>query len=261
MKRKQGRLAWLLGLVAFALVGIALVGSATAQVKKTERYPAGPHEVTVELRQGTVVLVTGNHLVTRLENGQMEAIEIPEDFRFHENGRLLSLHELRPGMLITHETITTSRPILVQTVEVIRGTISYINGPHVIIRDENNKLHDYMIPDWAEVVVDGQKLTVFELREGMKINTTILTEATENYVESEEKIHVRHPSNGQAGKRKEPEHHGVPAAVNPPQATEPNLKPRLSELPGAGSPVPLAGLLGLLSLAASIGLRELRRQR
>lgn len=260
MKRMQGRLTWLLGLGAFTLVVVALAGNAAAQVKKTERYPAGLHEVTVELRHGTVVLVMGNHLVTRLENGQMEAIEIPEGFRFQLNGRLLPLHELRPGMLITHETITTSKPILVRTVEVVRGTIQHVNGPHVIIQDENNKLHDYMIPDWAEVLVDGQKMTVFELRKDMKIDTTIVSEATENHIESEEKIHVRHPSNGQAGNRKEPEHHGVPAAVSPPQATEPRLEPQLTELPGTGSPVPLAGLLGLLSLAASFGLRGLRKE-
>lgn len=261
MKRNRDRLTWLLGLLVFAAVGVFLAGSAAAQVKKTERYPAGPHEVTVELRQGTVVLVMGNHLVTRLENGQVEAIEIPEDFRFHMNGRLLSLHELRPGMQVTHETITTSRPILVQTVGVVRGTILYINGPHVIIRDENNKLHDYVIPEWAEVVVDGQKMTVSDLRKGMKIDTTILSKVTENYTEREEKIHLHQPSNGQAGKRKELGQHSAPAAVNPPQSEEPNLEPQSTELPETGSAVPLAGLLGLLSLAASFGLRGLRKQR
>jgi hypothetical protein len=261
MRGMHTKVTWLLGLLAFVAMGVFLAGNATAQEKKVEQYPAGQPEVQVEVSHGTVVMVEGNHLVTRLDNGTVEAIDVPENYRFHMDGQLLSVHELKPGMLITHETITTTKPTIVKTVDVKEGTIWYVNGPRVIIRDTSNKLHDYNIPDWAKVLVDGQPVSVYELRKGMKINTTIVTEETVNYAESESKTTVRHPPTQPVEEAREAEQPTMPPETTPPVQAEEPAEPAMEQLPGAGSPVPLAGLLGLLSLAASFGLRQMRKER
>jgi hypothetical protein len=261
MKGMHGKkLIWLFGLVAFVAMGISLAGNAAAQEKKVEENPAGEPEVKVSIKHGTVVLVEGNHLVTRMEDGKLEAIDVPESYRFHMDGKVLTVHELKPGMLITHEEITTSKPTLVKTVDVKEGTIWYVNGPRVIIRDANNKLHDYTIPDWAKVMVDNQPVSVYELRKGMEINTTIVTEETVHYVESESKTTVRHPPTKPEEEAREAAPPATPPETAPPTQAEERPEPAMEKLPGAGSLVPLAGLLGLLSLAASFGLGWLRKE-
>lgn len=260
MNRMHTRLTALMGLFALAALGSFLAGRALAQEKTVQHVPAGPHEVKVELKHSKVIHVQGNHLVTQLENGTLEAVLVPDDFRFHMDGQLLSVHDLHEGMMITEETITTTRPVIIKTVEVKNGTIWFANGPHISIRDENNKVHEYVIPEWSKVIINGEETSVYNLRKGMKVNTTIMTEEPVTFAEREGKTHVRHPMPATHAEMREtaptrPE--PSPMEARPAEPAQP--EPEMNELPKTASPLPLVGLAGLLSLGAAFGVGLWRR--
>lgn len=247
-----------LGFLAFAAAACLFVGNAQAQEKTVERIPTGPHEVQVSMHHSTVYAVEGNHLVVRRASGQLEALEVPEDFRFHMDGRTLSVHQLEPGMIVTETVTTISKPMIVKTVKIDHGTVWHTTGEDVIIRTKDNQLNRYKIPSWTKVSINGVDQTVFELRKGMEITTTIITEEPLQVVEQQTRTTVRQPP--------EPPKPAVaeapPPAPPPPQTQPPEPEPAPSlpaQLPGSASPLPLIGLLGLLSLAASFGLRMLRK--
>ena len=246
-----------LGFLAFAAAACFFVGNAQAQQKTVERIPAGPHQVQVTMHHSTVVAVDGNHMVVRRSDGRLQALEVPEDFRFHMDGRTLSVHELQPGMIVTETVTSISKPIIVKTVTIDHGTVWHASGENVTIRDKNNKLNRYRIPSWATVKIEGIDQSVFNLRKGMLITATIITEEPVEIVEQETRTTVRHPV--------QPAKPAVAEAPTPapePEAQpaqEPAAQPPARELPKTASPLPLIGLLGFLSLAASFGFRMLRK--
>lgn len=242
----------LVGLFAFAAMASFLVGSAWAQQKTVEQQSAGQNQINVQLKHSTVVFVEGNHLVTRLEDGTLEAVLIPEDFRFHQDGRTLSVHELKPGMILTEMMTTTERPTIVRTVEIHNGSILHIAGQHVYVRDENNKVHHLYIPAWATVEINGEQATVFDLRKDMKVNATFITEEPVTVVDRETRMQVHQPAEEAKPAVEHPATTGVEENLNETaQQTEPETQPEQTELPETASPLPLIGLIGLASLAAS----------
>lgn len=246
----------LIGFLAIAAATCIFVGIAQAQQKTVERVPAGPHEVQVTMHHSTVVAVEGTHMVVRRSNGQLQALEVPEDFRFHMDGRTLSVHELQPGMIVTETVTSISKPMVVKTVLIDHGTVWHISGENVVIKDKNNKLNRYRIPSWATVKINGIDQTVFELRKGMDITATIITEEPVEVVEQETRTTVTQPP--EPAKPAVAEAAPEPEPQPEPRPAEPAPAPQLpAQLPGSASPLPLIGLVGLLSLAASFGLRVL----
>lgn len=261
MKRQNTLWTQLIGVLAFTAAATFLAGSAWAQQKTVEEHPAGPHEVEVQLNHSAVVYVEGNHIVVRLEDGRLEALMIPENFRFHHDGETLSVHQLKPGMKLTETVTTTTKPMMVRTVEIHNGTIWNAAGEHVTIHDQEGKMHRFRIPAWAKVDIDGEERTVYELQRGMKIDATIITEEPLTVVEREAKTRVHPPAEAPNVPATRPrprrETQGMAEPTTPPMRTE--SQPMRTELPATASPLPLVGLLGLLSLAASFGLRMMRK--
>lgn len=239
----------LVGLVAFAAMASFLAGSAWAQQKTVEEQSAGPNRIEVQLKHSTVVLVEGNHLVTRLHDGTLEAILVPEDFRFHMDGQTLSVHQLQPGMILTETVRTTERPTIVRTVEIHEGTIWHVQGQYVSIREKDtNKVRRLHVPGWATVMVDGEELSVQDLRPDMTVNATFITEEPVNVTTTQSRTDVRPPA-----EEAKPvvEQHPVTTQLEEKTATEPETQAEPAELPATASPLPLIALLGLLSLSVS----------
>ncbi|MDE3135110.1 MAG: hypothetical protein KGL59_00920 [Acidobacteriota bacterium] len=260
MNRTYKHWSRFLGFLAFAAAACLFAGNAQAQQKKTvEHIPAGPHEVHVTMHHSTVLAVEGNHLVVRRSNGVEEALVIPEDFRFHMDGRALSVHELQPGMIVTETVTSTTKPIIVKTVVIDHGTVWRTHGENVVIRDKNNKLNEYRIPSWAKVDVGGTEQSVFDLRRDMVVTATIITEEPVRMVEHETRATVRHPVQPTRPKVAEQTPVEQPAEQAQPVEEAPATQPAARELPKTASPLPWIGLLGFFSLAASLGLRMLRK--
>jgi hypothetical protein len=114
------------------------------------------------------------------------------------------------------------------------------------------------VPDGIVFSIDGQEKTVFDLRKGMEISATVLTVAPQQIVSTDTVVigQVPPPPNAtfEGPLLIEPT---AEAAV--PAVTAAVEEPTAQELPKTASLVPLAGLLGFLSMAVYAGLRIVRR--
>jgi len=130
----------------------------------------------------------------------------------------------------------------------------------------------YKIPKDQVFIIDGERKTVFDLRPGMTITANAVSEKPE--VETS----VQRTVTGTAPPPPKPVTPppvavllievpvAVPvpvAAATPARAPAPPPpappEPAPTQLPKTGSPLPLIGLLGLLMVGTSLGLRTLRR--
>jgi archaellum component FlaF (FlaF/FlaG flagellin family) len=170
----------LIALLVFA-VAVFFAGNARAGSVKDARHA---YQAQIHMAHSLVVVVESNHLVVRRSSGTLQALEIPEDFRFHMNGSAVSVHELKPQMVVAETVTVVSRPVTVKTVHIENATVWHTNGEYVIFSETNGQLKKYRIPAWARINVDGANLTVFDLRKGMKINATIIAEESINKLEN-----------------------------------------------------------------------------
>jgi hypothetical protein len=66
-----------------------------------------------------------------------------------------------------------------QSVNVERGEVVYVSGNDLVVKMEDGELRDFPnVPDGTTVDVDGKKLTVHDLKPGMKLQHTTVTTTT-----------------------------------------------------------------------------------
>jgi hypothetical protein len=167
----------LVAVVVSAVAVCFFAGNTRAASVRAARHA---YQAQVRLAHGLVVLVESNHLVIRRSSGILQALEIPEDFRFHMNGSLLSVHELKPEMVVAETVTTVSQPKTVNTVHLENATVWHTDGEYVVFSEANGQMKKYRIPGWARINVYGANLSVFDLRKGMKITGTVIAEETIN---------------------------------------------------------------------------------
>ena len=219
----------------------------------------GEPSIATSVRNATIVYVEGNNLVLKLENGKIEHLIVPFDEKFTIDGRQLTVAQLKPGTRLTQMITTTTTPRYINSVRTIQGKVWHVNAPESIIislPDGTNQF--YKVPSHARFKIGDKDKTVFELKKGMKLEATIITDSTENVVASNKE------TSGTA-----------PVLIMPTMADvlliKPVLAPSVAEnvanleefptvLPQTATSLPFAGMLGALSLAASAGLGFARRK-
>src|ERR1700740_1062112 len=123
---------WLM--LAVGAMCFAFAISMSAQVKTTTDTTSGQatHEVTVE--RGEVVLVNGNDLVVKMEDGSIRHIpNVPDTAKVTVDGRQLGIHDLKPGMKLQRTITTTTTPQTVTTVQTVTGKVWHITPPNSVI--------------------------------------------------------------------------------------------------------------------------------
>lgn len=74
----------------------------------------------------------------------------------------------------TETTTSQGQPTVETTVE--RGEVVYVSGNDLVVKMENGEVRNFInVPDSAKVEVDGQQLSVHDLKPGMKLQRTITT--------------------------------------------------------------------------------------
>ena len=114
-------------------------------------------------------------------------------------------------------------------------------------------------------MINGEAKTVFELRKGMNVSATVVTQVPETVVAQQRKVTGSAPPPPPT-----PQIEGVlliedvsvpapkqVAAAAPEPAPAADAAPK--KLPKTSTPLPLIGLLGLLCSGLSIGIRMLRK--
>jgi hypothetical protein len=215
------------------------------------------HEIqTTHIQNAKVIHISGHEVIVELENGKFELLNLAEDFRFQVDGRDLTVHELTPGTKLSQDIHTITTPQEVRTLRTVKGKVWHVNAPHLILSFPEGENKAYTVPDGIVFHIGGQDKTVFDLKKGMEISATVLT------VEPVQSITMHTVVTGQAPPRPDVAFEG-PMLIEPtreaPALTAALEEPVPQELPRTASLVPLAGMLGFLSLAMGTGLRMIRK--
>jgi hypothetical protein len=256
------------------LVGTVWIGAAVvlmAQDTTTTQITPGTSSVTSQVERAEVVYVSGNELVVKMESGEVRHLSVPDSAKATVDGKELTIRDLKPGMKLQRTITTTTSPRTVRTVRNITGKVVTVFAPNTVILNFPDGNKQYKIPKDQVFIIDGQKKTAFDLRPGMPISATVVTEVPE-VLTSEQRV-VTGTAPPPPPKPATPPPQPVllieqPAPAPPPTTVAtarpapppPAPEPPPAQLPKTGSPVPLVGLIGLLSFGASLALRTLRNR-
>lgn len=247
------------------VLAVALVTLTASAQTTTTRVTQGASSSSTEVRKGDVVYVSGRELVVKMEDGTIKHFTVPQGSRFTVDGKQLTLSQLTPGMHLTQKITTTTTPQTITTVRSVSGTVWFVNAPRLVILtlpDGTNR--QFKVPAGVKFFIDGEEKTVFDLRKGMKVVATAVSQTPENVVSRDNTVTGRTPTPVAAVEMPPAQQVGTllvedPTPVAQPAADTGNTEPKPKKLPKTASSIPLVGLLGLLAIVAALGLRTSRR--
>src|ERR1700735_2453695 len=163
-------------MLAAGFLGLALSVSAQVKTETTTTSGQATQEVTVD--RGEVVLVRGNDLVVKMEDGTIRHVpNVPESARVSVDGKELGIHDLKPGMKLQRTIIVTTTPQTITTVKTVTGKVWHVVPPtSVVLRLEDGTTQQFTIPKDQKFMVDGQQTDAWGLKKGMKVSATKIVE-------------------------------------------------------------------------------------
>jgi hypothetical protein len=241
--------------LAVGAMFLAFVVSVSAQVQKTESTSSEPSTKEVKVERAEVVLVSGNDLVVKMEDGTIRHFpNVSESARATVDGREVGIHDLKPGMKLEKTVTVTTTPQMITTVQTVTGKVWHVTPPNsVILTLEDGTNQQFKIPKGQKFNVDGQVLDAWGLKKGMKVSATKVVEEPVTKVERESQISGSMPP---PPPPPPPDAPIIIAQAAPVPAPAPEAP---AELPKTASQLPLIGLLGFLSLLSSIGLAKIQK--
>lgn len=258
----EKQLQWIWRMLGVGVVGLALTPNMSAQVQTQTTTAVGQPTTEVQVDRGTVVLVDGNDLVIKAEDGHLvHFANVPESARATVDGQELGIHDLKPGMTLQRTITITTTPQMITTVKRVTGTVWQVNPPtSVILTLEDGTNQAFKIPQGQQFNIDGQMVDAFGLRKGMKVSATKVTEVPETVVEQQKEVTGSMPPPPPDPPADlpilvlvilpAPDVAPVETAAVAPAAPAPTKK-----LPQTGSQLPLVGVLGAMALILGLGLR------
>ncbi len=240
-----------------AAVCLTVTLNISAQVQTTTNTTQGKASVVTQVEKGEIVFVSANSVVVKMADGSLRHFNnVPESARVTVDGQQLGVHDLKVGMKVQKTITTTTTPETVTTVKSVTGKVWFINPPStVILTMEDGKNQEFKIPNGQKFNVDGQMVDAWGLKKGMTVNATKVVEAPAVVVAQRAKL------TGEMPPPPPPPPADVPILVVEEVAAPVQVAQAAPALPKTGSELPLIGLLGLLSLASSYGLRMSRQSR
>lgn len=257
-----------LAIAAALLLACAIVTMAQVKTQTSERKGQVTKEVTVE--RGEVVYVAGNDLIVKMENGEIRHLTVPDSASAMVDGKEITIRDLKAGMKLERSITTTSTEKTVNTIKTGTGTVVNVMPPNsVTLRFEDGTVQQFKIPKNQKFTIDGEEKTAFELRKGMKITATRVTEEPVVEVTTNRQVSGSAPAAPPVvplqgalliAEVTPPAPLPEPIAAPAPEPSPaPAAEPAAKKLPKTGSVIPLIGLLGALFCGASFGVRLLRR--
>ena len=262
MKARTGRVPVVLGL---GLLAVSAAVATAQQPSITKTTQMGQSETTTSTRtvNATVVSVDGNKVVGRDATGKTTEYTIPDGFKFQYQGREIGVSELKPGMQVSAKITTTTTMTPVYVSEIRTGKVLAVSGDHIIVKGPQGN-RQFSNADAAKrnakIMRDGKEVALSDLRPGDNFTAVIVTDAEPKIVSDREAQAMV------SGGAPPPAPAAAPApaparAPAPAAAPAPASAPAPAALPKTASQVPVAGLMGMLSIAAAVGLTLFRRKR
>jgi len=246
-----------MAIVVGAICMVAVVLRLGAQVKTEETTTAHPGKVETKVERGEVVYVQGNDLMIKMEDGSIRHLSnVPESAKVTVDGKELGIHDLKVGMKLEKTITTSTTPKTITTVQSVTGKVFHISPPNtVILTLEDGTNQQFKIPKGQKFNVDGETVDAFGLKKGMKVTATKIVAVPA--VEVEEQSSVA----GSMPPPPPPPPADVPillAVATPASAPASASAAPAEQLPSTASPLPLIGLLGLLSIGSALGIKVIR---
>jgi LPXTG-motif cell wall-anchored protein len=244
---------------ALGTMCIFFAASSIAQVQTQQTTTPGQAAKEVTVERGEVILVEGNDLMVKMEDGSIRHFpNVPESAKVTVDGRLLGIHDLKPGMKLQRTITTTKTPQTVTTVQTVTGKVWHVTPPlTVVLTLEDGTNQSFKIPKGQKFKVNGEMVDAFSLKKGMIINATKIVEVPETVVSQQRKVTGTMPPPPPAPPADVPILVATTEAT-PPPAPAASAAAAPAKLPKTGSDLPLIGLLGLLCVSASLGVKFLR---
>ena len=179
-------------LVAFAPVVVCVVfamsGSAQMHTKTTTT--SGKATQREKVDRAEVILVFGNDLVLRMEDGTVRHIaNVPDSFTALVDGKKIGIYDLKAGMTLERTTKITTTPKVVKTVETVKGKVWHLQAPnYVFLTLEDGSSERFEIPKGQKFKVDGQMVDAWGLKPGMNITATKVVEFSTMEIEQQRKL-------------------------------------------------------------------------
>jgi hypothetical protein len=242
--------------VVAGTICLAFAMSLSAQVQTETSTASQTPTVTTKTVGGTIVYISGNDLILKMDDGELRHFaNVSPTATAMVDGKPITIKDAQVGMHLTKTITTTSTPKTITTTQSVTGTVWQVSPPNsVILTLEDGKNQQFKIPKDQKFNVDGQMTDAWGLRKGMKISATRIVEVPETVVTQQAKVTGTMPPPPPPPPADQPIL--VAVIVPVPAAPEPAAAP--AALPKTGSSLPLIGLLGFLSLAASLGLKAVR---
>ena len=246
------------GLLVGGVVCFASFGSAMAQVQTSQSVTHGEPTHDVKIERGEVEYVSGNNMIVKMENGELEHFSnVPDSATVLVDGQHLNIHQLKPGMKLEKQTITTTTPRVITTVETVTGKVFHVSPPNsVILTLENGKNQRFNIPSGQKFTVNGQETDAFGLKKGMMVSAQRVTEVPETVISQEVKRTGKMPPPPPAPKEDVPI---LVAAAPPAEAPAAPAEQAPAKLPKTATDLPLVGLLGAVLCGISLTVTLLRK--
>jgi len=248
------------GLLCGGIFFIAFSLSAAAQVKTqtSEAQGKATKEVTVE--RGEIVYLKGTTVVIKMEDGELESFEnVPESTSFIVDGKPVNIRTARVGMKLEKQTLKTTTPKVITTVETVTGKVWQTSPPKsVILTLQDGTNQRFNIPDGQKFTIGGKETDAWGLRKGMVVNAQRVTEVPTTVVEETTKRTGKMPSPPPEPLSADLPLLVVAAVPSPPPVETASAEPAPKTLPKTASSLPLIGLLGAFLCAISLTSTAIR---
>jgi len=144
----------------------------------------------VKVDRAEVVLVSGNDLVLKMEDGTIRHIaNVPDTFKAVVDGKEIGIYDLKAGMILERTTTMTTTPKVVTTVQTIKGRVYNVNPPsYVYLTMANGTNEKFEIPKGQRFKVEGQMVDAWALKPGMNITATKVVEFSTTEIEQQRKL-------------------------------------------------------------------------
>jgi hypothetical protein len=176
--------------LAAGVVCVVCALSGSAQVHTQTTIASGKATQRVKVVRAQVVMVAGNDLVLRMEDGTIRHIaNVPDSFRAIVDGQEIGIYDLKAGMTLERTTTITTTPKVVTTVETVKGRVWHVNPPtYVFLTLGDGSNQRFEIPKGQKFNVEGKMVDAWGLKPGMIITATKIVEFTATEVEQQRKL-------------------------------------------------------------------------
>jgi LPXTG-motif cell wall-anchored protein len=259
-KMMNVKATWLV-MVAGALC-LATSLSLSAQVKTDVDTAAGKATVTSTTVSGTIIYVNGRDLVIKMDDGSLRHLtNVSPTATAMVDGKPITIKDAKVGMRLTKTVTTTTIPKTITTTQTVTGKVWYVNPPTtVILTLDNHTNQEFKVPQGQMFNINGKDVSVFHLKKGMIVSVTKIVEVPQVDIDKQQKLTGSMPPPPPPPPANQPIAMATLPPVPTPDVTEAAPAPAPAPaLPKTGSELPLIGLLGFVSLAASFGVRAARR--